>query len=531
MQLKICENPVKVFNKFTHRFEYMKCGKCNTCRNIRNATWTDRLIQESQCFPYTVFFTLTFDDHNVPMLSLDPDGHSLVDVHSSLVVDLNDLPNYSNMSPLKRRLYVHKRKFIPYVTSDVAQRFVKRLRYYFNTLLLHTNENKTLRYFIVSEYGPSTYRPHLHGLLFFFSRSFASRYEGFLSKAWSFGRVDSSFVRDSAASYVARYIDSNKALPRIYLHKQIRPFLLCSKQPPIGTLLCTTEEVKEIFYKGATKRIIHDYKRNKFKDVPLWRSLKSKLFPKIQCFDSFNHSQRVALYGCYKYSGSESFSDFAFWALNIVNQGSEFGLDNRSFLGSYLTYLFSLDSLSSRPQSYFALRNFYYVCKRVFLQASVFNVDLDFYVDRIENFYSLQSLENLKEFYEFQSDFMRLHRDTRLLLFLYHDYSFSLIDRLSSNGSYLMSYDINILSQFGFNLSHVRYDYVDSALDVHQLVYYELCSVRYHFDDLSESSRLFNLKIFNQSLKNKKKNDYLHWIENNDYYSKNFNFNFFKEYA
>ena len=551
MNLQVCENPVRIFSKSTHRFEYVPCGKCNTCRNIRNSRWTDRLIHESQCFPYTVFFTLTFDEKNVPLLSLDPDGHSLVDVHSGLVVDLNDLPNFGSMSPMKRKVYVHKRKFIPYVSSDIVQKFVKRLRYYFNSLLKFTNENTTLRYFIVSEYGPSTYRPHLHGLLFFFSSTFASRYEDLLSKAWSFGRVDSSFVRDSAASYVARYLDSNQALPRVYLHRQIRPFLLCSKQPPLGTLQATSEEMAQIFHKSVTRRILQDYKRNKFKDVPLWRTFKDRLFPKIQSFDSFDHTQRVTLYGVYRYFEADfrdleddtiflkhplnEFREFLYWCQCRFHDGDKYDCNqepNRSFLASYLKYLYDQDTSSSRPGSFYALRNFFYISKRVYLQRSIFNVSLDYYVDRIENFYSCAQLETLKNFYELENDLISKYRDRRLLLFLYPDYVNYLFG-LFNDGQQLglFTKDINILQSFGYNMFYLQYLYMDFAVDYGNVIRKELQLVKIRFDDIASISKQFNAKIFRDSLKVKKKNDYLHWIENNDYYNKTFGFNFFKEYA
>lgn len=552
MNLSICENPIRVFSKTLHRFIYVKCGKCNTCRNIRNNTWVDRLVQESQCWKYSVFFTLTFDDKHLPVLSLDSDGHTLVDVNDGFSVDLNDLPNYASCCPVKQRLYVHKRKFIPYVTSDIVQKFLKRLRYYMFTLLKNTNEKKTLRYFIVSEYGPSTYRPHIHGILFFGSDTFASRYEEMLCKAWSFGDVNSSFVRDSCASYVARYVDCNYALPRVYLHRQIRPFLLCSKQPPIGTLLCTKKELSQIFHKGIVRRTIHDYKRNKFKDVPLWRSLKDRLFPKIQSFDTFSHSQRVTLYGCYRYfqgytlghhieyACDSTFPDdydfdcfreflgFVYW---IIHQSDDYGVSNNTFLCSYLRFLFDQDSLSSRPGSFYCLRNFFYISKRVVTQCESFGCSLDYYVDRIENFYSVNALDELKRFYEFQNDFVCKHRDSRLLLFMYPDLVRHFDELFSSAVPELFTYDLNVLGCFGFDLTSLDYQYIDVAFDSNCHLKKVYCFCRDQFLKYDSVSVRFNAKIFKDSLKNKKKNDYLHWIENNEAYNKTFGFDFFKDYA
>ena len=527
MNLSICEHPVRVYSKSLHRFTYVRCGKCNTCRNIRNNTWTDRLIQESQYWKYTVFFTLTFDDRHVPMLTLDPDGHTLVDVNDGFSVDLYDVPGFSrDMCSFKRKVYIYKRKFIPYVSVDIAQKFLKRLRYYFNTLLKFTPDEKILRYFLVSEYGPSTYRPHLHGLLFFSSPIFAVRFEEMLCKAWTFGNVDCSFVKDSAASYVARYIDCNYALPGIYLHRQIRPFVLFSKCPAIGTLQVTSQELSQIFHKGIVRRTIQDFKRNTFKDVPLWRSLKDKLFPKIQSFDSFTHSQRVTLYGASKYSGEEDFKEFAFWCMKVIHQSDEYGLDNDTFLASYLRYLYECDSSSSRPGFSYALHNFFMVSRRVCLQASVFGVSLDYYVDRIENFYSVNALDTLKQFYEFQIEFIRKYKDPRPLVFMYP----GLVERFISVGllpgseeqlRHVSVSDYYLLENFGF---------INPDFDF-GLASFQLSKAFDLFSRINSISVNFNYKIFKDSLKIKKKNDYLHWLERNDHYNKTFGFNFFKDYA
>lgn len=509
MNVQSCESPVRIYDKFRKKHFFVPCGKCNTCRNIKNNTWVDRLIQESQCWPYTVFFTLTFDERHLPTFELDSNGF-LCDPHSGECVDLNEIVDFRHLTPVAKRLYVHKRKSIPYVTVDVAQRFIKRLRYYFTTINLHTHEQNILRYFIVSEYGPSTYRPHLHGLLFFSSKLCADRFEEVICKAWKVGGYDWSFVRDSAASYVARYVDSVQSLPRIYLHKRIRPFLICSKQPPIGTLQVSSEEVKEIFLSGAVKRTIHDYKRLSFKDVPLWRSLKDRLFPKIQLFDVFSHQERVTLYGVYRYSKSESFDDFLSWVEKLFKFSYSPGCFCETFLSRHLLYLYQLDSISSNPGKFYALRNLYYVSRRVYMQRVIFGVSLDLYVTKIEDYYSNVELQLLNEFYKFQEDYVQIHLDSRPLIYLYGDYAFT----FSSHNSLYHNFS---LVSFGYVLDDTLSSQLMSAFGEYRVEY-----------DLMVKK---NYRIFRQSMKTKKKNDYLNWIENNEYYRKRFTFNFYKDYA
>lgn len=510
MKVASCENPVRIYDKDQRKFIYVPCGKCNCCRNIKKNVWVDRLIQESQCWPYTVFFTLTFDERNLPTFDL-LDDDCLCDVQTGECIYLSDVHESRTVSPMQRKLYIHRRKSIPYVTVDVVQSFVKRMRYYINNFTQFTDDKPILRYFIVSEYGPSTYRPHIHGLFFFQSKIFASRFQEALCKAWKVGSYDWSFVRDSAASYVAGYVNSVQSLPRIYLHPRIRPFIVCSKQPPIGTLQVSDEEVKEIFNDGVVRRTIHDYKRMSFKDVPLWRSLKDRIFPKIRGFDLLSHQERVTLYGVYRCSKAESFEDFLKWCEGQFKLWYSLGCHVcENSMVSRLYEFYKLDEVSSSPGNYYSLRNLYYVSRRVYLQRSIFCVSLETYVRKIEDYYSNLSLSLLKSFYELQQDYVSRHRDARPLVYLYPDYV------------YEFNYDLNLsnlnrLLSFGFDPSHDLSLQLRSAFDLYHVDYVEM--VR------------FNHRIFRQSMKTKKKNEYLKWIESNEFYRQKFNFNFYKDYA
>lgn len=95
--------------------DVVPCGKCAICKANERQEWVFRLKQEAKVSNYSLFVTLTYDEEHVP-----------------------------------EGLNVNKR--------DV-QLFLKRLRKNF--------ASGSLRYYIVSEYGDHTFRPHYHGLFFF----------------------------------------------------------------------------------------------------------------------------------------------------------------------------------------------------------------------------------------------------------------------------------------------------------------------------------------------------------------------------
>jgi hypothetical protein len=114
---------------------------------------------------------------------------------------------------------------IPYCNVSDCQKFLKRLRF-------HSKDkyNEEIRFYGVSEYGPRTYRPHWHLLLFFNSDTLASSIQQLVSESWSYGITTCELSRGGSAAYVASYVNSNVCLPSLYLqHKEIRARSLHSK--------------------------------------------------------------------------------------------------------------------------------------------------------------------------------------------------------------------------------------------------------------------------------------------------------------
>ncbi len=150
------------------------CGKCLECLRDKQNEWVVRLFMESKYHSNILFFTLTYSPDSVPEL-VDSDGVVYRSVY-------------------KKHL------------QDWFKRFRRR---YFKEF----GENAELKYFITSEYGPKTKRPHYHGILFGIPKDVFNR----LALAeWRsiFGYVDCKEVRlssnmidrDKSLSNVMRYV-------------------------------------------------------------------------------------------------------------------------------------------------------------------------------------------------------------------------------------------------------------------------------------------------------------------------------------
>lgn len=255
-----CQNPRTVINKYTHEPVVVSCGCCPSCVLRRSAIQTNLLTTYSAQFRYIYFVTLTYAPCFLPTLEvsvIETCTDDIADV--SCVPDINELddsdtntylfgfrsvPRTASVklknSTVERTFKDPEVKFsypmkpkellsilgkikhdvpnrIPYVCNRDLDLFLKRLRSYYL--------DEKLRYYAVSEYGPTSFRPHWHLLLFSNSERFSQTICENVSKAWSYGRSDASLSRGFAAPYVASYVNSFVALPDFYtqMPKVVRP--------------------------------------------------------------------------------------------------------------------------------------------------------------------------------------------------------------------------------------------------------------------------------------------------------------------
>lgn len=205
------------------------CGHCIGCRLDYSRQWADRCMMELKYHERACFITLTYDDCHVPRRFYSGDCFG------------SPKPCFS-------------------LSKRDLQLFFKRLRKAFP-------ENR-IRYFGCGEYGPRTFRPHYHVILFgidfddkvSMDRKSSSGQDIFtsqgLSRVWSFparnelGEYDSPNIRPTPAgiatvqpvtwetcAYTARYVTKKLDGPyaSFYQEKNIDPpFCVMSRRPGIG---------------------------------------------------------------------------------------------------------------------------------------------------------------------------------------------------------------------------------------------------------------------------------------------------------
>lgn len=255
-----CQHPRTVINKYTHEPVVVSCGTCPSCVLRRSGIQTNLLTTYSSQFRYVYFVTLTYAPCFLPTLEVE-----VVETCTDDIADVSCVPDINNLDPSDPNRYIFgfrsvprsasvklknstvERTFkdpevkfsypmtsrdllsilskvkhnvpnrIPYICNRDLDLFLKRLRSYY--------PDEKLRYYAVSEYGPTSYRPHWHLLLFSNSEGFSQTVLENVSKAWSYGRCDASLSRGFAAPYVASYVNSFVALPNFYtqMPKVVRP--------------------------------------------------------------------------------------------------------------------------------------------------------------------------------------------------------------------------------------------------------------------------------------------------------------------
>lgn len=214
-----CIDRLSAFRVLTH-FVEIPCGRCIGCRLERSRQWANRCLLELQYHDSAYFVTLTYNDGHVPV----------------------SYYGQSDTGECQPSLTLKKRDF---------QLFMKRLRKAF--------PDDKIRFFACGEYGPQTFRPHYHVILFglhlddlqLFSRSeqgFNYYTSASLQRCWSvrvspdvgyepIGHVLVANVTWETCAYTARYITKKLTGPEAEFYSNVNiepPWSLMSRKPGIG---------------------------------------------------------------------------------------------------------------------------------------------------------------------------------------------------------------------------------------------------------------------------------------------------------
>lgn len=217
-----CYRPITIRDpRDPRKWMQVRCGKCYACVEQNSKEWMFRLNQEYKVSNGALFITLTYDDEHLP-----PGA------------------------------WCNK--------SDV-QKWLKRLRKKVHPI--------KIRYFIVSEYGPTTGRPHYHALIFGIPESMLKDkvfFKDVIQDTWGKGFVQVGILQAGGINYTAGYMigrcDFDNTLKQRFPHCNLdvvklafsehKPFIMMSRNPGIGYNF-VTDDIKE-YFNNTCENVYHD---------------------------------------------------------------------------------------------------------------------------------------------------------------------------------------------------------------------------------------------------------------------------------
>lgn len=182
------------------------CGKCPPCAKRRIDEWVFRLTQEEWKHSSAHFITLTYSQENVP---ISPNGYMTLTKGNG------------------RKINGKKRQ------ESCFQLFMKRLR----KNLQNAKRHQTIKYYMASEYGTITQRPHYHAIMFGNDLTIDD-----YDKAWRLGSVHAGKVSGDSISYTCKYLDKPSTLTKNPRDDRVKEYSVSSKG--MGLNYITPEIIK-----------------------------------------------------------------------------------------------------------------------------------------------------------------------------------------------------------------------------------------------------------------------------------------------
>jgi len=308
-----CLNPIYSVNRYNGEPILVPCGHCKACLLNRSRKMSMLCSQEEAHHRYAYFVTLTYDMKHLPLMRLEFIGDcpaptwkvrdicprsetawQLMDMnwHKSAGVLSMLLDKIHARYPIRKRL-LSKGNYYENTFGYACRRdlvlFMKRLR-----KRMYKESNESIRFYAVSEYGPRTFRPHFHILLFFDDPKTLTGLQKNISASWPYGRVDASLSRGKCSSYVAQYVNSFVSLPELFAVRAAKPF--CSHSVFFGTEFYKSQ--KERMYSLEPERFISQscVLNGKYVTFSPWRSFTLVFYPKCKGFSCKSYSQLLYAY-------------------------------------------------------------------------------------------------------------------------------------------------------------------------------------------------------------------------------------------
>lgn len=294
----MCTNKVRFYNRWSKTWQYSDCGHCPACqqqkafkrvKRIKNACWNGYA---------PLFVTLTYSNLSVPYIDKSEYKDSNVTNISSLFIRRDVDFRRVRISGDYKMLYLPILKTSPLEVIDCCennifvdsqtikslpdlkgkkgrvgvlyfkdlQNFEKRLRI---NLERRYGVHKPIYTFKVSEYGPTTIRPHFH-LLIYVPLAHLEECKCAIVESWPYDNKNaiSRYIElaRNAASYVSSYVNRGADFPKLFEARPFKPKHSFSKEFGLQNLQFTLRHIVEGIERGSL-RYTTSRNRNGFKDV------------------------------------------------------------------------------------------------------------------------------------------------------------------------------------------------------------------------------------------------------------------------
>ena len=265
--LDYCFNPLRIVHN--NHVSFVPCGKCDGCLLHKANEWSMRLGVEIEDCPFPIFFTLTYTNKYLPTFRFV--GYDKKDFNFKLFSCLHednlrfngkeDVPRKEDFAFMKvpssfngvpATNYECDVEYFPYSSKRDFQLYLKLLRKDLDEKFPYlSKEEKTIKYFGISEYGETLLRPHIHAVFFCYSQE-VSEYLLYYGLFASWQMCDKHLFQqhthlcDSGCrGYITQYLTCNSRLPSVYHDARIKPWRLSSKNPAIGYSVFDKKKVFE----------------------------------------------------------------------------------------------------------------------------------------------------------------------------------------------------------------------------------------------------------------------------------------------
>lgn len=298
----------------------VSCGHCLSCLVQKAHAKSNVCAQQEKLSKYTFFVTLTYNPQNIPCAypvylfdDAQPSRKQYIELYDEETGELLGSCYY----PHKKCEAIIRRtddKKLHYARYSDVQKFFKRLRRKIETSK-KTYNNEKIKYYSVSEYGPRTFRPHFHILLYTDSAELSQDLAALVRACWTYGYSYTTLSQGHATSYVASYVNSVVTIPPILQTSSMHP--KCSHSSCLA-LPVFTPQFKKIF-KYEPERLVRSIEHRDAQghvsySAP-WSSYKTFLFPKCPGFAYKSICERYATYNVLqtivRYYGKRKISEYS----------------------------------------------------------------------------------------------------------------------------------------------------------------------------------------------------------------------------